>query len=354
MEEAKMGSSAEETALDSVEPQPTTQTATGSSATQEQVDSPRNRPNPSAKAFDGSQNIVDATKACRDSFARCPVIKGLGINWAEDRLADFKLWDASVGASSNRNTSLDKRLDFKPHIRNVVVDLLTVLKSTIDQTLLATVETVDTLLNDLVQLAVMIRKATVNSHILKADETFVSYDPDLRALRDHLTHIVQARAESLEKRRNSIWEVFNANERAEHPINVDIYALEFPLPFELLPPIQHRLITANLRRNHRFLYSQRHELKRERAQLPSVHGITPSTDHDRKERSTSVRSETFSQSHHLTTDFNVAIEPVGYAGKTTAVQSVHLKDPAPYILHSLRGSGRGIHGLLSQVEDLLN
>ncbi|CAN9439569.1 unnamed protein product [Alternaria alternata] len=96
MEEAKMGSSAEETALDSVEPQPTTQTATGSSATQEQVDSPRNRPNPSAKAFDGSQNIVDATKACRDSFARCPVIKGLGINWAEDRLADFKLWDASV------------------------------------------------------------------------------------------------------------------------------------------------------------------------------------------------------------------------------------------------------------------
>lgn len=225
MEKAEMESSAEESALDSGKLQPTTQTATGSSAIQEQIDSStyktspfhrltsrfvttppleyieptghdykfsftrpqsgepcsrpssesncaypattlegintdsefedsesdkgceqedersmrrtesasRGRPNPSTGDSDGAQSIADATNACRNSFTRCPVIEGLGINWAEDRLADFKLWDASVGASSNKDISLDKRLGSKPHIRNVVVDLLTVLESTIDQ-----------------------------------------------------------------------------------------------------------------------------------------------------------------------------------------------------------------------------
>jgi len=77
-------------------------------------------------------SISDATKACRSSFTRCLLIRSLRDDWAEDRLADFKLWDASVGASNSQNASLDKRLEAKPHVRNGIVDLLVVLQNTID------------------------------------------------------------------------------------------------------------------------------------------------------------------------------------------------------------------------------
>jgi len=80
-----------------------------------------------------SVSIADATAACRQSLTECLAIKSLKEDWAEDRLADFKLWDAGVGASSNRKASLEERLMLKPHVRNVVLDLLIVLKSTIDQ-----------------------------------------------------------------------------------------------------------------------------------------------------------------------------------------------------------------------------
>lgn len=79
--------------------------------------------------------ISVATVACRQSLVECLDVQSLKDDWAEDRLADFMLWDAGVGASSGEKSSLEERLVLKPHVRNVVLDLLLVLKSTVDECL---------------------------------------------------------------------------------------------------------------------------------------------------------------------------------------------------------------------------
>lgn len=79
--------------------------------------------------------IADTTIACRKSLVDCLDVQSLKDDWAEDRLADFMLWDAGVGASSVGKSSLEERPGIKRHVRDVILDLLLVLKSTIDQCL---------------------------------------------------------------------------------------------------------------------------------------------------------------------------------------------------------------------------
>ncbi|KAF2683624.1 hypothetical protein K458DRAFT_39983 [Lentithecium fluviatile CBS 122367] len=108
----------------------------GNSATQEDTAYLETRSNAARtpeRALGGILSIADAAAACRESLTECLAIESLREEWAEDRLADFKLWDAGVGASSNKKASLEERLILKPHVRNVVLDLLIVLKSTFDQ-----------------------------------------------------------------------------------------------------------------------------------------------------------------------------------------------------------------------------
>lgn len=83
------------------------------------------------KASDG---IASAANACRDSLARCLDIESLRSEWAEHRLADFNLWDLSVGASCepSKTSSLEKRLKNKEHIRDAIMGLLRALKMAID------------------------------------------------------------------------------------------------------------------------------------------------------------------------------------------------------------------------------
>ena len=78
-------------------------------------------------------SIAEAALACRQSFQKCLTVASLPPEWAENRLADFKLWEAGIGAYSTRGLSLDERLESKPQIREVVLNLLCALKSTIDQ-----------------------------------------------------------------------------------------------------------------------------------------------------------------------------------------------------------------------------
>ncbi|KAH8796746.1 hypothetical protein BGZ57DRAFT_19983 [Hyaloscypha finlandica] len=290
----------------------------GASATQKKIDPLQTQSNASVEALDGLLNIADATTACRNSLTECLAIESLREEWAEDRLADFKLWDASVGASSNKKASLEERLILKPHVRNVVLDLLIVLKSTIDQcrelghkadqhanttvvydeyaadkahetfsstgsgssldsiseTLLEAVQTADTLLNDLARLSVVIRKAAINSHNLKADSLFDHEHPDLQALRRHLTNVILFRPKGLEDERNAFWDGpgtdffdLSISEKSDCLNRLDVDSWKLFLASNQLTAVQERLISANLRRNHRFRYSQRHALKRGQDQL---------------------------------------------------------------------------------------
>jgi hypothetical protein len=78
--------------------------------------------------------IFNATASCRHEFEKCLSITELmNDEWAENRLADFNLWAASVGGSAKNQASLDQRLTLKPHVRDVVANLLRMLATFIKQ-----------------------------------------------------------------------------------------------------------------------------------------------------------------------------------------------------------------------------
>lgn len=88
-------------------------------------------PDTSTSVLSYFPNIAAASAACRDQFTQCLTTQSLKEAWAEDRLADFNIWDASMAASSASRSSLENRLESKPLIRNVVLNILNVLYETI-------------------------------------------------------------------------------------------------------------------------------------------------------------------------------------------------------------------------------
>lgn len=83
---------------------------------------------------DNNSAIYNATEDCRTSFRRCLASKELMVDeWAENRLADFNLWAAGLGASAKPEVSLDTRLINDPGARDVVIGLLLTLKAYIEQ-----------------------------------------------------------------------------------------------------------------------------------------------------------------------------------------------------------------------------
>ena len=48
--------------------------------------------------------------------------------WAENRLADFKLWTMGAGALAPGRASLDHRLSSRPEIHTVVINLILMLE----------------------------------------------------------------------------------------------------------------------------------------------------------------------------------------------------------------------------------
>lgn len=133
--------------------------------------------------------------------------------------------------------------------------------------LLECIQTADTLLNDLVRLGVVIRRAAIRSHIEKADGKFLVEDPDLGVLKSHLVRVALYRPRHLEEIREMFWQrlglkFFDMDISKQH-ISLQQFGVNagYPLLLNEATAVQKRLITANLRRNHRFRYSQSHALK---------------------------------------------------------------------------------------------
>ncbi|KAH8800614.1 hypothetical protein F5884DRAFT_529396 [Xylogone sp. PMI_703] len=79
-------------------------------------------------------NIYAATVACRLAFEQCTGLPALmKQEWAENRLADFNLWAARVGASGKHEASLDNRLAMEQEVRGVVINLLVTLCNLVQQ-----------------------------------------------------------------------------------------------------------------------------------------------------------------------------------------------------------------------------
>jgi hypothetical protein len=125
-------------------------------------------------------------------------------------------------------------------------------------------------LNDLVRLAALIRKAGTTSRLVRADATFDPRMQKHQKLRKHLYQILLCQPSTLEDRRHAHWDSIDPSvtdipieerdnywDRVEQEtVDVSSFAYE-------ITEIQERLVVANLRRSHRFAYSQRHGSKLE-------------------------------------------------------------------------------------------
>ncbi|KAF5124291.1 hypothetical protein E5D57_012221 [Metarhizium anisopliae] len=226
--------------------------------------------------------IRSVTQECRLRLQECVIRhageggKGESINapnlarshWAENRLSDFDLWDAGVGASAAAPNSLDLRLRKDASAKKVVINSLSTLATwatlyrdiadglepqargageeddqpiTLEEARLS----VEQLLGILVNLGVAIRQSSEISRLCNADGTFQKHK--------------QTRLSNLPRAKVPVGDGGATAEMIQVPIASD-GALEQrrPLRFE-----QQVLIDANAKRRHRFEFARerRDELK---------------------------------------------------------------------------------------------
>ncbi|KAJ5174594.1 uncharacterized protein N7482_000471 [Penicillium canariense] len=77
--------------------------------------------------------IEEAAQLCVERFTQCLKVPALMENeWAENRLADMKLWISGTGACARGRAALDSRLASRPEARDVIANLLHLLGTVID------------------------------------------------------------------------------------------------------------------------------------------------------------------------------------------------------------------------------
>ncbi|KAG5774390.1 hypothetical protein H9Q73_011744 [Fusarium xylarioides] len=161
------------------------------------------------------------------------------------RLADFNLWIDGIGALAPSKASLDARLTQRPIDLSLVKGNLVMLLQSLEDCLNLLIDNgsledalldIDSALESLVTLSLAIRRTGRRSRLHKADRLFV---PEEHAeLRKHLEAIVILRP-------------------GPGPYLGDD---EFRNEIKSLTPLQHHLITANLKRRNRFIQAQLHSL----------------------------------------------------------------------------------------------
>lgn len=215
----------------------------------------------STGAMASPSTILDATMLCRQIFKSATQYPRLmDQEWAENRLADFKLWAKGAGALAPGKASLDHRLASSAETHSIILNLLVMLSMLMEDCIAAATNThhtrlegglglsneelqsmkeVDDNLSQLTRVMIAVRKAGTRSRLEKADASFDAASPPLRAFRRHLELLLLVRAGE-EQTSDSVFQLFDQ---------------------ERLTAIQLRLIDANIRRRNRFLYAQRHALK---------------------------------------------------------------------------------------------
>ncbi|GAT22687.1 hypothetical protein RIB2604_01601020 [Aspergillus luchuensis] len=190
-------------------------------------------------------SIYEATLACYQVFRGSAAVPALQ-EWAENCLADLKLWANGAGALKVGKASLDASLTSNPDARDFVVNLLGMLQVFVERC----VET-----GQLSRITTSIRKAGINARIQKADASYDPGHPQVEALKNHLQLLLL-----LPSRPRDIGTL--QAETSSHGVllvsSIDGTIVSEP---RSLTVIQQRLIEANLKRRNRFLYAQRHAIK---------------------------------------------------------------------------------------------
>ncbi|KAL3482142.1 hypothetical protein BJX99DRAFT_252856 [Aspergillus californicus] len=212
--------------------------------------------------------INQETNTCRAYFEQCTQMPHLMEGeWARKRLADFNLWASGSGASGTERASLDQRLIAIPTVKKVIVNLLALLgqllihchragekqrPSTEGTDLLRgdssdeyappesiplskAMDDVEDIVRQLVRIFIAIRRAGTQAREDRADRSF--------------------RADRHTELSNLLKAIVFATTLASGS-RIEGYACVNPLTMPLTE-IQSRLIQANLRRRHRFLYAEK-------------------------------------------------------------------------------------------------
>lgn len=80
-----------------------------------------------------ASSISEAAGICLQSLQDCVRLPALMHHeWAENRLAEFKLWAASVGAFAGDRASLDMRLATEWDTKSLVINMLVLLHGCIE------------------------------------------------------------------------------------------------------------------------------------------------------------------------------------------------------------------------------
>ncbi len=95
-------------------------------------DSEADEPQASPGALSTENSICELADECRQSLQTCIQVQTLMEDeWAENSLGNFRLWAAGLGVFAAKD-SLDERLSVDLHTRNLIKNLLILLKGLID------------------------------------------------------------------------------------------------------------------------------------------------------------------------------------------------------------------------------
>ncbi|KAM7210129.1 hypothetical protein V8F06_014485 [Rhypophila decipiens] len=201
------------------------------------------------------RSIYEATLSCRQRLRQCIDVPALMVDeWPQKRLADFNLWASDSGALAKQTASLDQRLAEKRTVRQVILNLLSLLESLLgriqnlgqdedDRTSLQeTIKDVEDIMDQLVSISVAIRRAAQPARLDRADDSF---NPQRhQELRRHLEIVMLAAS-------------LSADQKVGGNADFDLS----PEKTWTCSAVSQRLIWANLLRRHRYLYARRRWMK---------------------------------------------------------------------------------------------
>ncbi|KAL7929057.1 hypothetical protein V8C35DRAFT_325438 [Trichoderma chlorosporum] len=224
-------------------------------------------------------SVLNLTQRCINQFQEAVAGSKLlkDENNIESRLADFMLWVDTVGALAKSGASLDSRFQSRPDELDLVRNILSLLSDFVDEyreTLLEGLSItealahIDSVIRNLVLIGVAIRRTGNASRSRRANKSF---NPDEHHdFRRHLECLILLRPNENEPQLAKL-EISSINElidsKPSESSNKDDMLktkLEQLAKFKMedldsskLNEIQNRLIDANLRRRHNFLFAQK-------------------------------------------------------------------------------------------------
>ncbi|CZR61670.1 uncharacterized protein PAC_11567 [Phialocephala subalpina] len=197
-------------------------------------------------------STATVTRLCLEGFQKCiQQLQDKNKIHIQTRLADLRLWADSVGAAAQAKASLDWRFQHRPNDIHFIRGLLSMLEGLLKECFIAAnnrsdvrdaIANIDATVDSLAFIGVQIRRSGRKSRLRKADDSFDETRDKYRKLRAHLACVITSKP---------------TREGRPKDEGKEIHSVDYFANLKL-PPIQERLVEANLRRRHRFMEAQRH------------------------------------------------------------------------------------------------